>query len=556
MARSSHRRLRKQPWIMVVVLALLSPARLPAQEAPAAADAVPEASTAERLRELEALNRKLLEKFDDLSKKNEDLTKQVEDLSKKVDSRKADDGAVLGKPNDDPGGEGKAEAPDGNPESFIQTNAGGAGRPESSQDIGNRRLGKLNLKAAYDYDRAGFLFETEDSEVQLKVRGLLQADTRIYEQSDQDPVSGGFYIPRMRVYFSGRLTKPWQYELSLQRGYNELNLLNAYLNYKMIDDRVQLRVGRYKTPFTYEFYRIGVQNLAQPERSLFNVNFQGNRQIGAMAWGELFGRRLEYAVGAFDGPRNSFQDFNNTPDVVAFLNAKPFDLRVGSPLRDLNFGGSVDYGDQDNPTRPRSLRTSQQTSTAPVGSNTPADVASVPFLEFHDNVRESGIRALWEMHLDYFYKSLSLLAAWDSGFSDYSRDGSVARRARIPIDGWHVQAAYLLTGETVTERSLIDPLHPFDLRPGHFGLGAIELAARYSALDLGDRVFTAGLADPNLWTDRVQMTDIGFNWYPNKFIKIYFDWEHASFADPVFYAPGPRLQKTSDLFWMRAQLYF
>ena len=52
------------------------------------------------------------------------------------------------------------------------------------------------------------------------------------------------------------------------------------------------------------------------------------------------------------------------------------------------------------------------------------------------------------------------------------------------------------------------------------------------------------------------MTDVGFNWYLNKFVKIYFDWEHAMFAQPVVYRPGPALQKTSDLFWLRMQVYF
>jgi phosphate-selective porin OprO/OprP len=118
-----------------------------------------------------------------------------------------------------------------------------------------------------------------------------------------------------------------------------------------------------------------------------------------------------------------------------------------------------------------------------------------------------------------------------------------------------VQAGYLISGETLRDRTLIEPLHPFDLRPGRFGLGALELTARYSLLDLDRRVFTAGLVDPNLWTNRAQMTDVGFNWYLNKFIKIYFDWEHAMFAQPVYFRPGA-LRATNDLFWFRFQVYF
>jgi len=124
------------------------------------------------------------------------------------------------------------------------------------------------------------------------------------------------------------------------------------------------------------------------------------------------------------------------------------------------------------------------------------------------------------------------------------------------VGGYFVQAGYLLTGETITDRVVIDPIRRFDLRRGRFGLGAWEVTARYSAITLGNQVFTQGLADPNLWTNRADMVDVGLNWYLSKWVKIYFDWEHAAFAQPVYYRPGPFLQKTSDLFWLRLQLYF
>ena len=65
------------------------------------------------------------------------------------------------------------------------------------------------------------------------------------------------------------------------------------------------------------------------------------------------------------------------------------------------------------------------------------------------------------------------------------------------------------------------------------------MTARYSMLELNRRVFTAGFADPNLWTNHTQMVDVGFNWYLNKSVKIYFDWEHAIFGSPWSTTPRP-----------------
>jgi hypothetical protein len=58
-----------------------------------------------------------------------------------------------------------------------------------------------------------------------------------------------------------------------------------------------------------------------------------------------------------------------------------------------------------------------------------------------------------------------------------------------------------------------------------------------------------------LWTNHAKMVDVGANWYRNKFVKVYFDWEHAMFGNPVFSSPG-HSQKSNDLFWIRTQLYF
>ena len=113
--------------------------------------------------------------------------------------------------------------------------------------------------------------------------------------------------------------------------------------------------------------------------------------------------------------------------------------------------------------------------------------------------------------------------------------GTTGSPTRIPFGGWFAQAGYILTGETLRNRTLIEPLRPFDLHHGRFGLGAFEVTVRYSELELNRRIFTSGLADPNLWTNYAQMVDVGFKWYLNEAVKIYFDREHAIFGSPVVY---------------------
>jgi phosphate-selective porin OprO/OprP len=191
-----------------------------------------------------------------------------------------------------------------------------------------------------------------------------------------------------------------------------------------------------------------------------------------------------------------------------------------------------------------------------ITSTNPLNTAIIPFLAFNNGVREQGLRALWDLHLAYYYKGLSVMGSWSSGINSYSKTSAGSRPVHLPVGGYYAQVAYILTGETINDRVLIDPIRRFDLRRGKFGLGAFEIHSRFSQLAVGDEVFTQGLADRNLWTNQARMVDVGLNWYLNKWIRINFDWEHAMFAQPVYYRPGPGLQKTSDLFWMRFQLFF
>ena len=52
-------------------------------------------------------------------------------------------------------------------------------------------------------------------------------------------------------------------------------------------------------------------------------------------------------------------------------------------------------------------------------------------------------------------------------------------------------------------------------------------------MDIGREVFTNGLADPNLWSNRDWSTNLGLNWYLNRYVKFYLDWQHTEFGDPV-----------------------
>ncbi len=428
----------------------------------------------------------------------------------------------------------------------------------------------------------GLEFASEDDEFQLTFHNLTQAEYRGFPAQDRGMLQNQFFIPRQRWYFTGQATKSVEFYTVINRGYGSLDLLDAFITLNLLesltppaetdgtgaqgtdgrvtsskgkgsDNRFRFRVGRMKTPYLYEYFSIAEGDLIAPERSLLAGNLSGNRQDGMMALGELFGGRIGYSTGIFNGPRRSFQDFNSSPDGFLYLNSRPFlKSETLDFLRYLNIGGTAYGGVENNPAQPNVYRTANDQTTS-----SSASALSPTFLALNSNVTERGMRSQWSGHVAYFYKSLMLLGELGGGTQGYSTNGRTS--TQVPFEGYMVQAAYFLTGEQLTRRvNVVRPRRNFGYnKGGEFGFGAVEVHARYSQLGLGRQIFTGGFADPNQWTNNAYAIDTGVNWYLNYYTKVYFDWQHAGFANPVVTGnPSHRYTSATDLFWLRFQLFF
>jgi len=113
---------------------------------------------------------------------------------------------------------------------------------------------------------------------------------------------------------------------------------------------------------------------------------------------------------------------------------------------------------------------------------------------------------------------------------DGSRDNVAPQ---LGFNGGYVEASYAFGGQRryIAETgaySGVIPDHPFTLQGD--GWGAVELAARYSAIDLNDK-FTPGVA-PHL-TGGInggdqKGIDVGINWYPNVNMRFMVDFIHTN----------------------------
>jgi len=462
-----------------------------------------------------------------------------------------------------PGADTAAREAVGGTGGLTGSRAGGPGVPGQSFPPVPPVSPRFNSPATLDDVKSrvrfgpGFEIISDDEEWIMQFHDLTQFDYRGYLQGGQFPTHDTFVFPRQWWMWNGHVTKEIGYFVSMAQGIDTLNGLDIFLDFNY-DRRLQIRAGRFKTPFTYEFFVEPIQALIIPERSMFFNNFGQNRDEGIMGYGQLFSNdqgvsKIQYAAGIFNGNRNGFISLMDGKWFSGFLNFHPFGDFEGSLFENLNFGGSVLAGNNSiNPAIPSTLRTVQATTgNAAVG---------IPFLTLNDKVGQYGPMAFWDMHVAWFYQQLAVISEWQSGYQDYALNTDAATRSmhtRVPVGSFYVEAGYLLTGETRSQVGIVKPYRPFSLRPGQFGPGAWELFGRYGYLDVGSQIYTNGLASTDGNANRVWQSDVGLTWHMTQYVKMFFDWNHVEFNNPVTFntATGQKFS-TSNTLWWRLQLFF
>lgn len=400
----------------------------------------------------------------------------------------------------------------------------------------------------------GFGLESFDKEYALRFHVLNQIDFKVFDPNNQNPAARtGLYIPRTRIYFEGQLTEPYEYEVSLQRSLEgQFDLLDANLNIRFSEERLQFKFGRFLVPYSYAWYDHLDQYSLVPERGLFPLNLGLSRATGGMIWGTLGDGMLQYAFAGIDGRLTGLADNGTTADGVAYLNVRPFLYTNAFPaLRHLNLGGSLAIGEFTAPAQLLPGRTSVQASE----NDESAVAASAIFLEWNPQATGLGERLQGALHLAWYQGPWTFEGEWQSARMGLTLNGTDI--VNVTANGFYAGIGCMLTGETVEGRKMVEPLRPIDPRSGGSGPGAIEAFARYSDLNFSDAVFDEGLAERDLWTNSVYTTDLGCNWYWNRFLKWTFAWQHAGYASPVLVNEAKDLfSRRNDLFWLRGQIYF
>jgi phosphate-selective porin OprO/OprP len=357
----------------------------------------------------------------------------------------------------------------------------------------------------------GFSIKSPDNDFILKLRGLLQADTRAVSGKKGSSSDDTFLMRRVRPIFEGTIYKNIDFKFVPDFGQGTTAMQDAYFDLKYVPE-ARLQVGRIKSPF-------GIERLQSSADTLFTElglsgNLTPNYDIGAALHSEsLLDGRLSYSVGLFNGaPDNTSidSDIDGSKEIAARIFVNPFKGGDISLLDGLGVGFATTFGNETGTSTSTYLPTYKT-----MGQQT--------FFSYKSGVIADGDHVRYSPQAYYSYGSFGLLAEQISSLQNVTL-GSASKR--LNNTGWQVAASYLLTGEAATYKSVV-PREAFD--PANGKWGAIELVARLSELDIDNDAFPT-FATSTSSASSAKAWGAGLNWYLNKNAKWQFDYETTSFV--------------------------
>ncbi len=133
---------------------------------------------------------------------------------------------------------------------------------------------------------------------------------------------------------------------------------------------------------------------------------------------------------------------------------------------------------------------------------------------------------LYNLQTAAVYGPVTVQAEYTANVINGARVGTGPRQGSVLFEGCYAEAMLFLTGESRTWNpktavfNRVQPLRPLRLKPSADGagqgFGAVELAVRYSYIDLSNKAIRAG---------RLDSVTLGLNWYLNTSAKLQFNYD-------------------------------
>lgn len=381
----------------------------------------------------------------------------------------------------------------------------------------------------------GIFLGTRESGFQLRLRSLIQAESRFY-LNHAVRINDTFRIRRARLYVEGTVGDFIDYRLMPDFAGSQVQLLDAWINLRPWS-WLQLRGGKFKTPSSLEFLQQDSAGVFL-DRSLVTV-LAPDRDVGVGLHGD-WARMLQWDVALLNGaPDGASVDLDHDfgKALVARLFVHPLRPLHRPFLDRFGLGMAGSY----------SKETGRPGSTGLSNLRTPGQLIFFSWRVDPQGIATvfaNGTRYRLNPQLYYYAGPVGLLAEYIYSSTDVS---SGAARSTVANQAWNVQVAVVLTLEPASYEGVV-PNRPFSIAKRQ--LGAFELGARVHQLRVGSAAFPT-FADPERSARRALAWGLEANWYLTRNLRLGIMYERTVF-DGGATAMGDRVPE--DVLLSRLQL--
>lgn len=385
---------------------------------------------------------------------------------------------------------------------------------------------------------SGFNFSSADTNFVLKVRGIVQTDTRtFFDDNPRSEGNEGFFLRRARPILEGTVFRDFDFQFVPDFGGNSVQIFDANVAYRLRPD-LRFRVGKFKGP-------VGVEHLAADASLAFNErsyvsSLVASRQIGAQTEGELFKGHLGYAAGIFnsagDGRVAGNADFGDDPEFAARLALQPFKDNANDWINGLVVGVGGSYSQISSNV----VGLPSTTGGTRPGYTTPGIQQFFAYNSPSGTTVADGVHWRLAPYVSYLKGPFGLLGEYIQTQQGVL-NSTTLRSADLNHSAWQISGQWVLTGEPASFTG-ITPLRPF--RPSDSSWGALQLVARYSQFDADPDSFL-GFASSATSATGATSWAVGINWWLNRNLRVLTSFSLTCFdgggssnpADPTTQVP-------------------
>jgi phosphate-selective porin OprO/OprP len=427
---------------------------------------------------------------------------------------------------------------------------------------------------------SGFGFASADGKNEIKFRGLVQTDGRVYTNGANDVRARsrnragtldetGFHeaqdtalLRRVRPTIEGKIEGKYGFRFTPEFAGGSASVVDAYTEANL-NPAFNVRAGKFKSAVGLERLQSG-GDIKFLERSYVTNAILPNRDLGVSVYGDVLDKKVSYNLGLVNGVSDAGNistgtAYDGRPEVTGRIFTTPFNDST-SALSGLGFGIGATYtkftGEQNlNYT---------DTAAADATRNGLASYVSEgqqTFFRYGASAVADGERLRISPQASYYVGPFGLITEYARVSQDVSltnknnADGAASpslvndplaiqsgTNKKLNHNAWQVAASWLLTGEDASFKG-VKPKVNFDLDKG--GLGAWELVARYSEINLDNDTFlspsgavaaenatlatNSAYSDPTKSAKSAKTWTTGVNWYLNTNAKVALNYEQTKF---------------------------